>query len=89
MQDDVQEFLARCDRNSGALVPVKSVWRAFNSGLPAGRRGAWSRDRFLGSLIQAGLQVGSLENVAHVCGLVVPGIAWQVSDGQVKLAGVA
>ena len=84
--NDVSAFLQRCARTPAALVPVKLAWRAFNDSLPAGRRGAWSRDRFLGALIQAGLSVGQLEGRAVVVGLAVPGTGWRVEDGQVRLA---
>jgi len=82
---DVEQFLSRCERSPAALVPVKSAWKAFNDGLPAGRRGMWSRDRFLGELIRAGLSIGELEGRCHVCGLALPGVGWQVTDGRVAM----
>lgn len=87
--NDVATFLETCTRNPSALTPLKAVWRAFNSSLPKGRAGAYSRDRFIGELISSGLSIGELENVAHVCGLALPGVAWRAVDGQVKLSGVA
>jgi hypothetical protein len=83
--NDVASFLETCTRNPSALVPLKTAWRAFNTGLPVGRRGAWSRDRFIGELISAGLAIGELENVAHVVGLALPGAGWRVTDGQVAM----
>jgi hypothetical protein len=87
--NDVATFLETCSRNAGALVPLKAVWRTFNDSLPPGRKGAYSRDRFVTELVSAGFAIGELENVQHVTGLALPGVAWRVTDGQIKLAGVA
>jgi hypothetical protein len=86
MHPDIAQFLSRCSRTPSGLVPVKSLWRSFNDSLPAGRRGAWSRDRFLGAMIQGGFAVGQLEGRACVCGLSLPGVSWTVNDGQVALS---
>jgi hypothetical protein len=83
---DVEQFLSCCARNPSALTPVKVAWRAFNDSLPNGRRGSWSRDRFLGALIASNLSVGELEGRAVIVGLSVPGTGWTVEDGQIKLA---
>ena len=83
--NDVATFLETCTRNPSALTPLKSAWRAFNDSLPPGRNGAYSRDRFIGELISAGLAIGELENVAHVVGLALPGAGWRVRDGQVAM----
>jgi hypothetical protein len=87
--NDVATFLETCSASPSALTPLKVVWRTFNNALPPGRKGAYSRDRFIGELIRAGFAIGELENVAHVCGLALPGVAWRAIDGQIKLAGVA
>ena len=83
--NDVADFLQTCTRNPSALVPLKQVWKAFNASLPVGRRGAYSRDRFIGELISAGLPIGELENVAHVVGLALPNAGWRVTDGRVAM----
>ena len=87
--DDINRFLARCRRDPAAVSPVKLAWRAFNDSLPVGRRGAWSRDAFLGEMIRANFQIGELEGRAYVCGLSLAGAAWRVENGQVRLSGVA
>jgi hypothetical protein len=83
--NDVALFLDTCNRNPSALTPLKAVWRAFNNSLPPGRKGAYSRDRFIGELVRAGFAIGELENVAHVVGLALPGAGWRVTDGQVAM----
>jgi hypothetical protein len=87
MHPDIASFLEKCSRTPAAITPVRAAWRAFNDSLPTGRRGSWSRDRFLGALIgEASLSVGELEGRAVIVGLSVPGTGWTVADGQVKLA---
>jgi hypothetical protein len=86
MHPDISTYLDKCARTPAAITPVKTAWQSFNGSLPPGRRGAWSRDRFLGAMIESGLSVGQLEGRAVIVGLQVPGAGWRVEDGQVRLA---
>ena len=79
---DIDKFLSHCRRDASAMCPLKLAWREFNNSLPAGRRGAWSRDAFLGAMVRAGFSVGEQERRAVVVGLGLPGATWRVTDNR-------
>lgn len=81
MHPDLSRFVESCPRSPGLLMPVIRLWKAFNTSLPPGMRGAWARDRFVIEIGRA-FQIGDIENSLHVAGLGLPGATWRSENGR-------
>lgn len=84
MDPSLRRFLAEhYSENQAAAIPLRELAEAFRATLPEDDR-TWTRQRLVGELARGGYQLGQINKVLHIAGLVAKHAVLRSVGGQLE-----